>query len=286
MQGSYSAHPAALDACTHFGALYDTDTMTRGGLSNFARVPVALAALVAESGPQVHAVLCCSALYVALQRPLGQSAAARHAKGLYMELYSQGLLWHAKCTSNKSLFGTDRVSSFSLLGASGAPIARLHGLTARLMRSKPSTIPPARTQSRHNGVMFEQQWHAAQPVAGSVGGFSLENRACARRLRLSIRSGSRMEGVSVFSKIQAGAEAALMCAAAVQRVQAGWHNSAWVTRAAQLAGTSARLRFYICLHAFGHKALHATIFQCYLPMQVLRQGGRRQALQARRSGAR
>ena len=70
MQDGYTAHPGAVDACTHFGALYDTDTVARGGLSEIARIPVALTALVAESAPQVdasvfsdlHSLMRCSTL--------------------------------------------------------------------------------------------------------------------------------------------------------------------------------------------------------------------------------
>ena len=251
MQGptldGYSAHPAALDACTHFGALYDTDPVTRGGLSEYARVPVALAALVAELAPQVHALFCFPCYAAAsLQKKTKQSRCAANAarNSLLVELHLQGLLSHAMCTSNAGPLGTDRLSSFLLLGASGVPATRLHGLTSRLLRSKPTKHSNAVTQSRHSGLLFEQQWHAAQPVVGSVDGNSLENRAHVRRLRLSIRVRSRMGLTSVLLQSRAGKEAALVCAAVLQKVQAGSLNPAWVTRAAQLAGTFARLVFH------------------------------------------
>ena len=87
----YSAHPAALDACTHFGALYDTDPVTRGGLSQFARVPVALAALVAESAPQVHTVLCWP---------------CRAAAPLLQSIADMQHTWHATAFSRAALAGT------------------------------------------------------------------------------------------------------------------------------------------------------------------------------------
>lgn len=49
----FVAHPAALDASTHFGALHDTDAYNHGGLSSPARVPVALAALALARSAQV-----------------------------------------------------------------------------------------------------------------------------------------------------------------------------------------------------------------------------------------
>ena len=175
-----------------------------------------------------------------------QSRCAANAArdSLLVELHLQGLLSHAMCTSNAGPLGTDRLSSFLLLGASGVPATRLHGLTSRLLRSKPTKHSDAGTQSRHSGLLFEQQWHAAQPVVGTVDGNSLENRAHVRRLRLSIRVRSRMGLTSVLLQSRAGKEAALVCAAVLQKVQAGSLNPAWVTRAAQLAGAFVRLEFH------------------------------------------
>ena len=209
-----------------------------------------------------------------------------------VELRLQGLLSHAICTSNMRPLGTDRVSSFILLGAFGLPATRLHGLTSRLLRSKPAAHTKARTLSRHTGLLFEQQWHAAQPVVESVDGHSLENRAHVRRLRLAIRVTSRMGVASVILQSRAGKEAALVCAAVLQKVQTGSLYPAWVTRAAQPAGTFARLirlhrsstcvpRVLECPEAQGIACNHVHSFSF---VQVLRQGGRKQAPQAQPSG--
>ena len=164
-----------------------------------------------------------------MQRPFSKNTADAPRRGAQRELHSQGLLWHANCTSNESALGSDRVSSFSLLGAIGMPSMRLCGLTSRLLRHNPLPKAATHSHSSHNGVMYEQQWHAAQPVAGCA----LEKRGCGQRPQFSIR---RTGGASLFSQSHIGKRAALMCAAVVQKVQAGSHSSAWVTRAAQLAG--------------------------------------------------
>ena len=202
---------------------------------------------------------------------------------LSVELHVQGLLSHAMCTKNAGPLGTDRVSSFLLLDAYGAPAMRLHSLTSRLLRSKPTNQSNTGTRSHHSGLLFEQQWHAAQPVVGSVDGNSLGNRAHVRRLRVSIKVRSRMGVASVLLQSHAGKEAALVCAAVLQKVQAGSLSYAWVTRAAQLAGTFARLVPCLleCPEAQGITCNYLHSFSC---AQVLRQGGRKQAPQAQPSG--
>ena len=203
------------------------------------------------------------------------------AQKFLLELHSQGVLRHATCTSNEGPTGTDRVSSFSLLGPFGVAIARLHGLTSRLLRSIPSPYATASTQSRHSGLMYEQQWHAVHPVAGFSDRCSLEDRACVRRLRPLSRVALRMGGAPVCSQSQPGKEAVLVCAAVIRKVQAGSHSSAWVTRAAQLAGTFAHFVFQM----FSGTSYMQLLVHCCLPVQVMWQGGGKQALQVRRSGA-
>ena len=210
-----------------------------------------------------------SCFHVALQltwTAMSYMQRTHRATGLSLELRMQGAHWHAVSTSsNEHPIGADRVSSFTLLGSTGVAGARLHKLTSRLLRSKPSTPAIAGTQSGHRSVVYEQQWHAAQPSAGLVDGCSRKGRACVPRLRLSCRAGARMGGAPEFSQSQAGKEPALMCAAILQKVQAGPHSLAWITWAAQAAGTFARCGSLLCCCADRQPVLHSlrtVVCQC------------------------
>ena len=151
----------------------------------------------------------------------------------------------ASCTDGRMLPSGSRACSFAILALSGAAAVDMHGLTSQPLRSaaSPSLLRADVPRAWRSKLLYEQQWHAAQPA---------ELRQAPRSARGSGSTGAawrpgRLAGPpeqrgSWRAAVHAGggaAQAARASCALARQARAGTLPAALLTRAAQSAGGSA-----------------------------------------------
>jgi hypothetical protein len=231
-----------VDACTHLRALPDTDASARGGLASAARVPVALDALILTSVAQARRS-CNTALDAG--RPVAslEAAAVKPDSSASTALDClQEARPSASCTDGHMLPSGSRACSFAILALSGAAAVDMHGLTSQPLRSaaSPSLLRADVPRAWRSELLYEQQWHAAQPAELRQAPRSARGSGSAGAAwRPGRQAGPPEQRGSRRAALHAGsgaAQAARACCALARQAREGALPAALHTRAAQAAG--------------------------------------------------